>query len=148
MTALLTDRGARRLLMAQVGAAAPEALLVRLFANDHVPARDDAAADYVELEGHGYRAERVAPGDWRIRRGDDGWTAEAAVAEWTFQEGYPAEVFGYVVLGESSGDVYWAERFTPERHGLAAPLIVHLAGERLRVVLRVSGVAMPAGADS
>jgi hypothetical protein len=111
------------LLMPSVGEAAalgcafrdtsPEALILKVFSNNHTPIAGDTAAAYTEVgAGLGYTA-------FTLTRA--GFSAPVVATPSYIQYGTPqvinwsgtATVYGYYLVGASSTTIYWAEVLYP-----------------------------------
>jgi hypothetical protein len=115
MPGVVPDEGEARMIATALGAIAPEALEVWLYTNDRVPALADTVADYTELTGPGYARKVLAPPSaWTITGAVAGQNtpalAAAAAQEFLFAAGPPREVFGYLLVGATSGALWLAQR--------------------------------------
>lgn len=116
MPGVVPDEGELRMLRTVLGAVAPESLSVRLYVNDRDPALADTVADYEEMTGHGYARKTLDVSVWAYQMADAG-TGTPAVAlapRQTFSfpnGGAVANVYGSIVVGETSGLLWWAVRF-------------------------------------
>jgi hypothetical protein len=117
MPGVIPDEGELQMLAIATGVAAVEALAVRLYTNDKVPALADTVADYTEMAAHGYTPTLVPAGAWTGAPAQPGTNtpaiARAAVQEFTFPDstGPPSDVYGYFLEGVDSGRLWGAERF-------------------------------------
>ena len=132
MPLVFTNEGEARILSIALGAAAQEALTLKLFASNTVPAETDTAATYTEAVGGGYAAVPLVGGNWVVTPGDPTVAAYPQQA-FTFTgplTGNPT-VYGYYVVGATSGKLYWAER-------LAAAFTPANAGDGLKITLKIT----------
>ncbi len=81
---------------------------LRLFSNDVTPAEGDTVGTYTEVTGGGYAQKTLSTGSWSVA------SSEASYAQqtWTFSAGGPAAVYGYYLVGASSGTLLLAEQFS------------------------------------
>ena len=140
MEIVIPDEGCIDVLKLYVGQARPDELVLRLFANDIHPGRDDSAARYVEPAGHGYAAVRLKADEWRIVQAPAPANGAAALRppplararEVSFVfTGAAGDVFGYFLTRAGSGRIAHAQRFDQ-------PIRVVNNGDRIRVVAQIS----------
>jgi len=90
----------------------PEAQTLKLFTNSHTPALGDTAGSYTEASGSGYSAKSLARASW----------AGAATVATLTTKAYPQQTFtftgtitiyGYFIVGASSGTLLGAELIYP-----------------------------------
>lgn len=118
MALVLPDAGEAKMLKVALGVDAQEDLLLKLFTNNVTPAEADTAVTYTELTAGaapGYAAKTLTKTSWVVTAGAGVTTAGAAKADYAQQTftltGGPATVYGYFVVGATSGILYWAESF-------------------------------------
>jgi len=107
----------------------PEDLILHLYTNNYTPAEDSTSSSFTEVSGFGYAPATVSASDWTIVPGEP--TAATAVEKMFSFTGNPGNIFGYYVTGNSSGKVYWAERFTN------APIVIQNIGDRIYIPLAI-----------
>lgn len=117
MPGVVPDEGELRMLATIVGTVPAEDLALRLYTNDKTPALADRAADYVEMTEHGYVAKVLVPTDWGLTPADAGTNtpARAMATDQAFLFGAPGSavnVYGYFIVGLTSGMLMGAERFS------------------------------------
>lgn len=110
MGLLAPDVGEAQLLKVALGKATPENQTLKLFTNDKTPAEGDVAGDYTEASGNGYSAKTLTGTSWTVATSEGVTTGEYAEQEFTFS-GALGDVYGYFVVGATSGILLWAERF-------------------------------------
>jgi hypothetical protein len=110
MALLVTNEGERALLKMALKDAAPEALVLKLYKNDHDPAEGDDATDFTEADIAGYVAIALARATWNDPTTDGGGVSTISFPQQTFQFTGDGEVVGYYVVGAVSGTLLWAER--------------------------------------
>lgn len=108
---LVPNGGEADLLELRANKRAPEDLVLKLFTNNITPAETDTAATYTEATFTGYAAKNLLAAD--------GAVVEGAPSELS----YPLQqfdstdatnnevIYGYFVVGATSGRLAWAERF-------------------------------------
>jgi len=117
MPGVIPDEGELQMLAIATGVHAPEALAVRLYVNDRVPALADTVADYAEMSTHGYAPKLVPVGAWTGAPATPGTNtpakAVAALLSFLFPtpSGPPTDVYGYFLEGADSHRLWGAERF-------------------------------------
>ena len=93
-----------------VGKKAAENLSLRLYVNDKVPADTDVVGDYTQMSTLGYAAKTLTGATWTVTEGDPA-VGVYPVQTFEFDAGTPVAVYGYFVVGATSGRLRWAERF-------------------------------------
>ena len=100
-----------------------EAWTLKLFSNNYTPVEPDTSANYTEATFTGYTSKPLIreglAGHWSAPAAGaatGAWTTEASVAEATYAaQSWTAlsaqTIYGYYVVGATSGKVIWAERF-------------------------------------
>lgn len=90
-----------------------ENYIMKLYQNDHTPANSDTAADYTEATFAGYSAKPLTRAGWGIASTNDSGLAQSTYSveqSWTCTDSSQI-IYGYYVLGATSGKVLWAEKF-------------------------------------
>lgn len=115
MALIIPTCGENRLLGILLGASAQEDFTLKLFVNDIVPADEDTATTYTEMSTLGYSAKTLAKAGWTVAQialsGNNVAEGIAPVQTWTFTAGVAVDVYGYFVVGATSGELLWTERF-------------------------------------
>ncbi|KAF0234073.1 MAG: hypothetical protein FD177_985 [Desulfovibrionaceae bacterium] len=118
---LMPNEGEAQALSVVLGKASAETLTLKLFTSNTTPAEGDTSATYTEAAGGGYAAINLTGASWTVTPGAP---TEAVYPQqsWTFTGALTsgATIYGYYVVGATSGKVYWAERitaFTPANNG-------------------------------
>lgn len=89
---------------------APENWTLKLFTNNITPGETDTAATYTEATGNGYSAHAMTAANWTATGGNP---TSMAYPEVTFTFTGPlGNVYGYFIVGTTSGEIKYAERFT------------------------------------
>jgi len=110
MALLAPNVGEVQLLSVALNKAAVENQKLKLYTNDKSPAEGDVAGDYTEAAGSGYAEKAIAGANWTVANAGGVTTAEYAEQEFTFS-GALGNVYGYFIVGATSGILLWAERF-------------------------------------
>lgn len=131
MTLRIPNIGEDRLLGMALGKYTQEAsLTLKLFSSNTTPADTDTAGTYTEVSGNGYAAKTLANASWTITQGAP-TEAVYAQQEWTFT-GAAGNVYGYFIVGTTSGNLMWAERFTDGPYDITA------SGDVIRVTPKIT----------
>lgn len=125
MTLRVPSNGESRLLSFMLGKTALESFVVKLYTNNVTPGESDSAGTYTELSGSGYSSVTLTAANWTVTAGDP-TSASYPQITWTFT-GAAGNVYGYFVVGQSSGQLLWAERFSD------GPYNVALSGDQIKV---------------
>jgi len=93
---------------------------LKLFASAHVPAAGDVEAtlDAIEASFTGYTAKTLLPGSWgapAVVGGIASSTYSGAPQTWTNGGAAPQTIYGYYVVGATSGTLFWEEAFSTPR---------------------------------
>ena len=110
MALVLTNEGEVKILSIAFGKDAQENLTLKLFTNNYTPVEASTASSFTEATGYGYAAASITASDWTLVAGDPTY---ATNIEKVFSfTGALGTVYGYYLIGATSGKVYWAEKFT------------------------------------
>lgn len=96
----------------------PEAQTLKLFTNNHTPAIGDTASDYTEAATAGYVAKSLARATWNGASVSGGLTTKTYPIQ-TFTFTGNITIYGYYIVGASSGKVYGAELIYPTGQAFA-----------------------------
>ena len=130
MTLRVPSPSEATLLGYMLGKTAMEAFSLRLFSNNITPGETDVLAAYTEVSGSGYAAVSLTAANWVITPGDP---TSAAYPQVTFSfTGAAGNVYGYHLVGVTSGLLLWAERFTD------GPYNVAQAGDSIKVTPQIT----------
>lgn len=130
MTLRIPDEGEVVALSIQLGKTATENLILKLFSNNITPGESDTSATYTEVSGFGYAAVTLTAANWTITAGAPCIAAYPEVS-FTFTGAF-GNVYGYYIMGATSGKVRYAERFA------TAPFNVTANGDKVNVTLNIS----------
>lgn len=128
----MTGIASARLLSNAVGKTADDSLALRLYGNNHTPAKGDGNDNYGEIAyENGYSPPGLTNASWVITPGTPD-LAEYPEITFTFTGAIPI-VYGYFITGNPSGAFYGAERFAvPQAYD---------NGDQLKVTPRFRGAA-------
>lgn len=109
MTLVVPNNIEAEILTAQLN----QALTLRLYSNNRVPAGTDLVAQYTEVAGGGYAAVALTFANWVITEGAPTIALYNTFGEFSFTgtTNAPGTIFGYYVTRDSDGKLMWAERF-------------------------------------
>lgn len=96
---------------------ADENYTLKLFKNDYTPTDADTSASYTVADFDGYADKPLTRAGWNAaitNAGNEAESTYSAEQSWTCNAGSQA-IYGYYVLGATSGKVLWAERFAITR---------------------------------
>jgi hypothetical protein len=115
-----------------LGVSAAEDLVLRLFVNNVTPADASTAASFTEMSTLGYASKTLSKASWTVAQ-NGASKAEASYAQqsWTFTSGTAVTVYGYYVTRATTGDLWYAERFT-------AAHTVQNTGDTIRVTPKLT----------
>lgn len=122
MALLVPNEGELQMLKQLLGAAAIETLTLKLYCNNYTPVAGSLAANFTEAAGGGYASKNLTAGSWAYAGGNP-TTASYPVQTFTFTGPLTTNttVYGYFLVGATSGKCYFAELlttpFTPANNG-------------------------------
>ncbi len=130
MAVVFTNAAELQALKNYLNNTAPETLELRLYSNDRTPTSADVDTDYTEVSGNGYTAVTLTPANFVFTSGDPG---QAAFPQVTFAfTGAAGNIYGYYVVGATSGDLQFANRFSN------APINIANNGDEIRITLTIT----------
>jgi hypothetical protein len=94
-----------------------EGYTLKLYKNDYTPTNTDTSASYTVANFDGYADQPLTRAGWNAATTNGSGEAESTYSieqSWTCNSGTQT-IYGYYVLGATSGKVLWAERFTTTR---------------------------------
>lgn len=93
-----------------------ETYSVKLYQNNYTPSSSTTGADFTEADFDGYAPVTLNRGDWATPTIDlaSEATSSAPMQSWTCGT-FGNTIFGYYVLGSTSGKVLWSERLSASR---------------------------------
>jgi hypothetical protein len=124
MPGVIPDDGEAQILNIALGKVASESIELRLYTNNKVPALADVTANYTEMTGQGYAKKTLAAAAWTVTPADTGTNTPAkgttAAQVFTFSiAGGPTPVYGYYLVGVTSGKLWGAESFADGPYSVA-----------------------------
>lgn len=107
---------------------AEELLILKLFQNNITPAETDVAGTYTVATFTGYADITLTPASgWTVVAGGP---STAGYAQQTFTSSADQatqNIYGYYLVGATTGNLYWAERFTD------GPYPISFNGDQIKV---------------
>lgn len=132
MALVVPTASENEMLKTLLGVSNPEDLVLRLFVNNITPGDSDTAATYTEMSTLDYASKSLAKGSWSVAQNASN-KAEGSYAQqsWTFSAGTAVTVYGYYITRATTGDLWYAERFT-------TPHTVQNTGDTIRVTPKIT----------
>ena len=124
MAIQLTSTGINTMLSAFLGS---EDQTLKLYSNDVDPEASTTASQFTEVTGGGYDVKTLGSGDWSVAAG----VATTTPQTWQFT-GAAGEVYGYYLVGATSGNLLAAEKFEN------GPYTVAVSGDKITVSITIS----------
>lgn len=133
MALLVPDVGEAKLLAYALNKSTPEDMTLKLFKNNYTPVEGSVAGDFTVADFTGYANVSVLGSSWTITTTAGVTEAARAAAAFTSSADQTAQnVYGYYVIGASTGVVLWAERFTD------GPYSISINGDQINVTLKIT----------
>ena len=130
MPLVVPNSAEQDMLEAFLNKTAPENLVLKLFTNNVTPGETDTAGTYTEASGSGYASIALTAASWTVTPGAP---TQAAYPQQTFTfSGALGNVYGYFIVGATSGKIKFAERFT------SAPYNIANVGDQIKVSLQIT----------
>lgn len=105
---------------------------VKLFQNNHTPARSDDESNYTECDFPGYSSQTYGTWDPASNDGDDAFSTVGSAHTFVCSGGgSPQNVYGYYVLAPDGSFMY------AQRYG-SAPFVMVNAGDTFSVILKLT----------
>lgn len=132
MAIVITNQGECKALEFFVNKTAPENLVLKLFKSNTTPAETHTTANYTEADFTGYSALTLTGSSWGSAAAGD--PSFIAYSQQTFEllAVETQSIYGYYLVGASSGVLYGAERFTD------GPYVVTTTHDKVRVTPRIT----------
>ena len=93
-----------------------EDYLLRLYQNNYNPVEGSVLGSFTEADFTNYAQKTIARGDWAAPSINGSNKAESSVAAQSWTCGASGNtVYGYYIVGATSGVVLWAEKFSVSR---------------------------------
>lgn len=93
----------------------PENLSLKLYTNNYTPVATSTAGSFTEATFTGYSAKTLSRGSWGSPTTNGSGEAEITYADQTWDATSSQTVYGYFVVGGTSGTIVWAEKFGTAR---------------------------------
>lgn len=134
MPVIVSTEGKAQMFKTICGADVPETFVLKLFTNDYTPDATSTAASFTEATGGGYAPVSVPLAAWSVAVAPD-LTVSMTMAQQIItltgpEAGY---LYGWYLVGATSGKLYAAERFG------TAPWPPAAAGDEVRVTTSFKG---------
>jgi hypothetical protein len=130
MPGVIPDAGENKLVAISVGKEAQENFTLKLFTNDYTPVEGSVAGSFTEATFTGYSAKTLTTSSWTVA------SAIASYAAQTFTSTAGSQnqsVYGYYIVGASSGIIIAAERFAD------GPYVIVNNGDSITVTPSITG---------
>ena len=124
MAIQLTTTGINTMLSSFLGS---EGQILKLYSNDVDPEASTTVTQFTEFTGDGYSAKTLESTNWSVAAG----VATTTPQTWEFT-GATGEVYGYYLVGASTGSLIAAERFSN------GPYTVAVSGDKITVSITLS----------
>lgn len=112
MAAVVPNAGKKKLLELAVKETSPENFSLRLFKNDYTPVAGSVAGDFTVADFTGYANATLTRASWGSATTADPSVIAYAAQTFTMSGGSAQTIYGYYVVGATSGTILWAERFS------------------------------------
>ena len=111
MTMIVANDGDYQMIEAVLNKATPENLILKLFTNNVTPDKSFTASSLTECAAAGYAAITLAAASWTVTEGTGAGTTPttATYPQQTFTLTAAANIYGYYLVGATSGKLYFAE---------------------------------------
>lgn len=122
MSLLVPDAGEVKLLARMLYGGSVENLTLKLYKTNVTPAESDTAGSYTEADFTGYAAVTLTSsqsgGTWAVPTTSSGTTSSTYGTNAVFSctGGSAQTIYGYFVVGATSGTIYWAELFSSSKN--------------------------------
>lgn len=115
MALLVPNAGKAALLTMLVKDTSPEAFSLRLYKNDYTPVNGSVAGDFTVADFTGYANVTLARASFGTATSADPSVITYAQQSFTCSGASSNTIYGYYVVGATSGTILWAERFASAR---------------------------------
>lgn len=93
----------------------PENLILKLYKNDVTPSQSSVAGDFTVADFTGYSNKTLSRGSWASPTTVSNKASTSYAAQTFTNSGTAQTIYGYYVVGATSGTLIWAERFSAAR---------------------------------
>jgi hypothetical protein len=130
MPLVMPNVGEKDALEISLGKTAVEGLVLKLFTNNYNPVPGSTAGDFTEATGGGYGAVALNGSNWSVTAGEP---TQGVYPEVSFVfTGNIGNVFGYYLVGATSGRIRYAERFSD------GPYNIQNSGDQIKVTPQIT----------
>lgn len=106
---------------------------LKLFQNNITPGDGDVTGTYTEATFTGYASVPITGTSWTISTTSHVTTAAYAQQTFSSTANQTAQsIYGYYVISQTDGNLYWAERFTN------GPYVIANNGDQIKVTLQIT----------
>lgn len=128
------NEGDNQMLSILLNKASVENLTLKLFTNNITPDKSQTASSFTECAAAGYTSITLTPSSWTVTQGTGAGTTPttAAYPQQTFTLTASATIYGYYLVGATSGKCYFAEKFSD------GPYSIPAGGGTVKVTLNIS----------
>jgi hypothetical protein len=133
MTLLAPNVGEVKLLSYALNKASAEDQILKLYTNNHTPVEGDVAGSYTEATFTGYSSHSLAGSGWTVATSGGVTTASRAIETFMSTADQTAQlVYGYYIVGASSGVLLWAELFSD------GPYTISVNGDSINITPKIT----------
>jgi hypothetical protein len=111
MTLVVPTVGKQLILQHALGKTAVEDLTLKLFKNNVTPAVTDTAGTYTVADFTGYSNASLTGSSWTVTNANPAVGSYAQQSFTSSANQSSQTIYGYYVVGASSGTIYWSEAF-------------------------------------
>jgi len=116
MALVVPNVGELKLLDAATGKVAVENLTLKLYKNNYIPIAASVAGDFTEADFTDYVAKTLTTSSWGAATTVSSKASATYGSTQTWTCGASGNtIYGYYIVGASSGTLYWAELFASAR---------------------------------
>lgn len=112
MALVVPTASENQMLETLLGLDSAEDLVLCLYVNNITPSDTDTLATYTEMSTLGYANKTLLKSSWTVAQASLKAEGSYAQQSWTFTSGTAVTVYGYFVKRATTGDLWYAERFT------------------------------------
>lgn len=128
MAIVITEEGGENILKYTLGVStSTETLKMKLYSNNVIPVATSVAGDFTEVTGGGYAEKSLNASSWTI----SGKVASSNAQLFTFTSNV-GQIYGYYLVGATSGKLIAAEKFT------SGPFNIANNGDSITVTATIS----------
>jgi hypothetical protein len=131
MALVVPTASENQMLETLLGLDSAEDLVICLYVNNITPSDTDTLATYTEMSTLGYANKTLLKSSWTVAQAASKAEGSYAQQSWTFTSGTAVTVYGYFVKRATTGDLWYAERFT-------TPHTVQNTGDTIRVTPKLT----------